>query len=120
MSTRPVRGWTDGEVTCAMMPLPGRIAPAPAMARPFRNFLREGSELNGPPVALAKSADGLQFPEARFPIPVSSSIKRTNCYGGAQHSTFAGRLSAARGGNHCGSEEGGTMLLIRMYVTRLP
>src|ERR1019366_7186242 len=81
MSIRPGMARTDGEVTCANnplpWPLPGRIAPAPATARAFRNFLREATEPKGFPFALRKSADGSKFPEVRFPMLISSHLQKS-------------------------------------------
>jgi hypothetical protein len=71
---------TDCEVTCANNalpgPLPGRIAPAAAMAKAFRNFLREAPESKGWSVVSPKSADVSKFPEARFPMLVSSLLQK--------------------------------------------
>ena len=98
-----------------MIPLPGRIAPAPAMAKAFQEFSARSAGVKGVSVALRKSADISKFPDSTIPhARFLPATKGTAGCVAAQDNTFPGRLSADCAGNQRGSEEGGTMLLIRM------
>jgi hypothetical protein len=62
------------------MIVPGRTAPAPAMASAFRNFLREAPESNGLPFEAPKSAGVSGFPEARLAILISSKLQKNRMF----------------------------------------